>query len=233
MFELQHWDYVDEFSADEMAGLMIGVDPRSLGKLNSWRTIEPVLTRIERDYKSACEAVKMIFLMYRQAEIEEKLKTTGLGLFSIGLQNALDNYSWLQESKHVLDWIASNEVNFSNQKFDRASIEKWLVEFKLSSRYNFGQQEVDESSTAPSNNLSKWPWGSHTTRDLEDLRAAAIHWWSSYSSGDPASAPKNENVIRWLMEERGTVEAKAKNIASILRPRDLKSGPRVQHADKK
>ncbi len=233
MFDLQHWDYVEEFSADEMAGLMVDVDPRALGKTISWQTIEPLLRRIERDYKRACESVKMIFVMHGGGEVDTLLKKGGLGLFSVDLQTALENYSWIEQPQVVLDWIGSGEADLEHQKFDRAAIRDWLAQSKLKSKYNFGQEEASSLSEPKNDNQPTWPWGSHTTQDLEDLKAAAIHWWSSYSPDNPASAPKNESVMRWLMEERGTVEAKAKNIASILRPRDLKSGPRVQHADKK
>ncbi len=237
MFDLQHFDYLEDFSADELAGLMIGVDPRDLGGSVLWKTIEPLSNRIERDYQRACEAVKMIFVMHGKDEVDSKLKTPGLGLFSVDLQNAIDNYSWIEDPKVVLDWIGSHQSQLDRQRFDRVAISTWLTESKLKSKYKFNQESVSEEvqpaacpQTQPAN--TGWPWGSHTTQDLEDLKAAALHWWSDYNPQDHSTAPKNDNVIRWLMEERGTVEDKAKKIASIMRPKDLKSGPRVSHGNK-
>ena len=233
MFDLQHWDYVEEFSAEEIAGLMVDFDPRVLGTALGQQTIEPPLRRIESDYNRTCEAVKMIFIMYGGAEVEAKLKAIGPSLFSVGLQTALDNYSWMEQPQVVLDWINSTDALIDRQRFERAVISQWLTQSNLKSKYNFNKQDYGHTATGAQLNQSTWPWGPHTTKDLEDLKAAALHWWSKYRPSDPMTAPKKESVIRWLMDERGTVEDKAKTIASILRPRDLKSGPRVKNVDKK
>lgn len=230
MFDLMQFDYQEDFSADEISGLLLAIDPRLLGQTISWQTVEPLWRRIESDYSRACEATKMVFVMHGEIEVEEKLKTIGLGLFSIGLQNSIDNYSWMKDPKVVLDWIDSPNSQLDRQRFGRAAIVQWLTQSNLKSKYDFGQLDSSDQQIGPT---GAWPWGTHTTQDLDDLKAAALHWWSNYSPADPASAPKNENVMNWLMQERGTVKAKAENIASMLRPKDLKSGPRVRHATKK
>ncbi len=230
MFDLQHFDYLEDFSAEELASLMIEVDPRDLGQSVSFQTIEPLARRIESDYSRARETVKMLFVMHGGDELQEKLKTTSHGLFSTDLQNSIDNYYWMDEPKAVIDWIMSKASNLEWQRFGRKAIVTWLNESNLKSKYNFGQHSMGVPAKQPDVN---WPWGNHTTQDLEDLKAAALHCWNDYKPEDPATAPKNETVIHWLMSERGTVQEKAKNIASILRPKDLKSGPRVRNATKK
>jgi hypothetical protein len=238
MFDLQHFDYQEDFSAEELAGLMIGIDPRDLGQSVLWRTIEPALNRIERDYHRAREAAKMIFVMHNQDQVESKLKIQGLGLFSAGLQNAIDNYSWMKDPAVVLDWIESGDSQIDRQRFDRAAIVTWLAESNLKSKYKFDREPSSEQPQSPASQQAQpsnagWPWGSHTTQDLEDLKAAALHFWRDYDPKQQSNAPKNDAVISWLMKERNTVEDKAKKIASILRPKDLKSGPRVSRAKQK
>jgi hypothetical protein len=67
--------------------------------------------------------------------------------------------------------------------------------------------ELAKTPLKPSPN-GKWPWGNHTTKNLEHLEAAAQEWWAKWD-GTPRAAPTNEDVINWLVDER---------IASILRP---------------
>ena len=81
---------------------------------------------------------------------------------------------------------------------------------------------------APSSALppTRWPWGSHQTAMLGHLEAAAQKFWVNYDPGDNTTAPTNEDVSDWLETERKISNAKAKAIASILRPEDLPTGPR-------
>lgn len=71
-----------------------------------------------------------------------------------------------------------------------------------------------------------WPWGNHHTKALGHMEAAAKHWWVNHDPRDSGTAPRNQDVIDWLINERGATEALAKSIASILRLDGLPSGPR-------
>ena len=71
-----------------------------------------------------------------------------------------------------------------------------------------------------------WPWGRHHTELLGHLEAAARKWWVNYDPESPDTAPTNEIVSAWLVEERRVSKDKAKAIASILRVDGLRTGPR-------
>ena len=71
----------------------------------------------------------------------------------------------------------------------------------------------------------KWPWGSHDTKLLRDLGAAAERFWKNYDPSDPTTAPTNRWVIDWL-KERGVSERTAGAMATILRADGLPTGPR-------
>ncbi len=95
-------------------------------------------------------------------------------------------------------------------------------------RHPIGHRKVASTKPEVADTLSPgvWPWGNHETADLRALAAAAERFWTLYDPSDPATAPTNEQVIAWLMAERELPERKAEIMASILRPRDLPSGPR-------
>ena len=71
-----------------------------------------------------------------------------------------------------------------------------------------------------------WPWGTHHTKSLGDLEAAAYTLWTLYDPSDPSTAPTNNMVADWLVTERGVSKDKARAMASILRADGLPAGPR-------
>lgn len=229
MFELKHWEYAHDFSAEELAALMIEIDPRDLGQATSWQTIEPLLRRIHADYRRACEAVKMIFVMHGKLDVENKLKKTGLGLFSIELQNVIDNFSWIEDPMMVIKWIDSPESHIDEQRFSRKAINTWIEQEKLKSGFPFSKENINQDENIGIKNLDKngkWPWGDHNTQDLEHLAAAAKKFWSYFDPSDPSTAPTNNDVRDWLHKERGVPKERAYYMASILRADGLPDGPR-------
>lgn len=72
----------------------------------------------------------------------------------------------------------------------------------------------------------QWPWGSHDTKLLGHLAAAAERFWKNYDPTDHTTAPLSEDVKGWL-QERGLSSGVASAIAQILRANDLPSGPRT------
>ena len=70
-----------------------------------------------------------------------------------------------------------------------------------------------------------WPWGSHETELLRHLSAAAKRWWVNYDPADRTTAPKNEEVSKWL-QQQGVGTAMADKMATILRVDGLPKGPR-------
>lgn len=74
--------------------------------------------------------------------------------------------------------------------------------------------------------IERWPWGSHTTANLEHLAAAAGKFWRHYDPQDHTTAPLNEDVVQWL-EARGVSGRIAAAMATILRADNLPTGPRT------
>ena len=72
---------------------------------------------------------------------------------------------------------------------------------------------------------TRWPWGNHETKLLQDFAAAGIKFWALYDPTDPSTAPKNAAVVKWL-EEQGVAERNAQVMATILRADGLPTGPR-------
>ena len=79
---------------------------------------------------------------------------------------------------------------------------------------------------SPTTPAGRWPWGSHHTKALGHLEAAAKQWWFTYDPDQIDTAPRNQDVIDWLVKEREVSRTLAEAMASILRVDGLKTGPR-------
>ncbi|MCL2872598.1 MAG: hypothetical protein FWF41_06445 [Betaproteobacteria bacterium] len=75
----------------------------------------------------------------------------------------------------------------------------------------------DDDDAKPHN--QKWPWGTYETKLLRDLAAVVDRFWvKNYDPSDENTAPKNEDIVRFLKETRGVDSNNiAKAIATILR----------------
>lgn len=69
-------------------------------------------------------------------------------------------------------------------------------------------------------------WPNHETTKLSALRMAAVRFWTNYDPQTPGTAPKNVDVVDWLIKEHNIAPTVAEQMASILRPDNLKPGPR-------
>jgi hypothetical protein len=105
---------------------------------------------------------------------------------------------------------SSNHIGYL--RVQRTDLEAFLVE-----------HGVDPKNTRQSAG-PRWP--DHETKKLTALRLAALKFWSNYDPEQPDTAPKNETVIEWLQKEHGIGATPAAEMASILRPEKLRTGPR-------
>jgi hypothetical protein len=130
-------------------------------------------------------------------------------------QNALDSYDpALGEppaAPRQMKDLVSLEL-FARWAVETAdAIPGWAVPEKMRSF-------VSELGASPKGARSaKWPWGNHTSRNLELLEVAANEFWARWD-GSARNAPTNESVIQWLTQKKGASRSLAESIASILRP---------------
>jgi len=73
---------------------------------------------------------------------------------------------------------------------------------------------------------AKWPWGDHETELLRTLADAAHHWWSTYDPEDKSTAPKSDEVSKWIKDQKKVADRVAEVMAQILRADGLPTGPR-------
>lgn len=82
----------------------------------------------------------------------------------------------------------------------------------------------DQRVTPETPKSARWP--AHETEKLTALRLAAVKFWANYNPARPDTAEKSETVSEWLQTEHNIARTVADAMASILRPDNLKTGPR-------
>lgn len=209
MENLSHWDFAIEFSAKEVAALIVGIDPVAIPIQGDYYCLssEPVLQRIIRAETSAMVAIG-----------------TGQECPVDSLKNNVTKRREIDPNANgwkavAVELILSTDNDY---KIARAEIVRWLSAIDLPSMYHF-----DLTQTQPVESLAnQWPWGNHHTVLLGHLAAAAQRYWVKYDPTDATTAPTNKDVAEWLMTEHKVSQKMADAIASMLRPDGLPTGPR-------
>ena len=73
--------------------------------------------------------------------------------------------------------------------------------------------------------LPAWPWGVYETQKLRLLAQAVERFWVRYDPADQTTAPTNEDVISWLVQQ-GLATRAAEKAAALIRADDVRPGPR-------
>ncbi len=212
MEDLSQWDYATDFTMDEAAALIVGLNPIYKGtnkKIFRSHLAEPVFRRMHDARAMALIATE-----------HGSPKTTD-SLTHLGLERREKS-----ANPDTGKTIAADLVFSSNQDYRirRTEIVRWLDANELKSVYQFDLNRVKQCEKITS---SRWPWGDRHTELLGHLEAAALEFWAKYDSSNvKRTAPKNDTVINWLLA-RHVSRKMAEAIATMLRPDGLPTGPRT------
>lgn len=221
MPDFSNWDFAEKFSGVEAASLMLGVDPSVA--MQEQEKLYPAIQRLRNAYEGALTVAIWAFdfndstngslpdiAVSPKSLYSHRMLLVNGGEFDM---SKLINGNWLKNEE---------ETKFENQLFSRAEVDRWISANGLHSFYAFKPVENDQSSS-----MTRWPWGDHHTKLLGNLNLCARKFWCDYDPANPkGTAPKSAEVIQWLINECKVSESIAKAMATLLRPDDLKTGPR-------
>ena len=136
MTDLTHWDYETDFTAEQVAALIVGVAPEDS---HTARTkMAPVLRRLEKAYRAALEKCEDRYLPWvepaeRPAYAGDELR----GRFISELEKSATNS---EDTTGVLDRIYAVRDLLQDDLFTRANVISWLTATGLKSVYRFNTQ---------------------------------------------------------------------------------------------
>jgi|SanBayMetagenome_1026888.scaffolds.fasta_scaffold01713_5 hypothetical protein len=216
--DLSQWDFETEFTKNQIAALILGIDPLHPQSLD---LESPVVRRLESAYR---DGIRKCMVRHSNKEGQSKPDYGGNDLVG-GFVEVVEGMALRGSSEEALyDVIEGLWDRSSEDSFPRKSVVRWLKATELKSVYQFELVEFGNEPEKPA--ATRWPWGDHHTEALGHLEAAARRFWgANYDSTDPTTAPKNADLVEWLTG-RGVSDNMAKSIASILRADNLRTGPR-------
>ena len=221
MPDFSNWDFAKTFSGVEAASLIVGVDPSIA--MQEQEKLYPVIQRLKHAYEGALTAAIWAFDFKDSANGSlPDIAASPESLYSHRM--LLVNGGEFDVTKLIKqNWLKNEEeTKFENQLFDREEVDRWTTANDLHSFYTFKPSGNKQSST-----MTRWPWGDHHTKLLGHLDLCARKFWCDYDPANPkGTAPKSAEVIHWLIDECKVSESIAKAMATLLRPDDLKTGPR-------
>lgn len=218
MTDLTYWDYETEFTAVQVAALIVGVEPEAS---HTARTeMAPVLRRLEKAYRAALDKCKERFLPWvepaeRPAYSPEELTGHLIADVEKSAKRSPDTHD-------LFERVDAGRDGLLDDRFPRQNVVNWLAATGLRSVYRFDAPQLPTDS----HRSGRWPWGDHHTKALGHLETAARQFWSTFDPEQPDTAPTNKDVSEWLVKQFGLSEKMADAIASILRADDLKPGRR-------
>ena len=221
MADLSHWDAVTDFTAEQAAALAVGLDPDD-------PAYSPTKGRHTYERMKDCYSDKKMWLAEDDDDGVPKdefaLTESPSMLKSCDMDHWLRGWSY-DNGNGLERWLQDeNKSGFESQRFSRQELARWLSAIGMKSVYVFDTAPPQATTHNPS---GIWPWGSYSTKLLEDLDAAAREFWVKYDPADvKTTAPKNETVVKWLHKERGVSGSMAQAMATILRATGLRTGPR-------
>ena len=211
MVDLSHWDVAMDFTGEEAAALIVGIDPAMPGYVRT--TSRPVLERMERSYGTACA----------QSHPTYEFEETADALPSISLSSAKEDEGRPGFEHYLHGWLTDDARSGFDipQRFDRAEIVRWLGVVDATSKYQFdlgptstrGDAEIDPSD---------FP---------DELDAANIAFRSVKNGyGDQSATPKNR-TIAFLQENYPRLSNEAvQRIATVANP-DKTTGRKKREAE--
>lgn len=117
------------------------------------------------------------------------------------------------------EWRDAESHEFDDQRFSRTELHRWITDNRLPSEYEFGDVKPIPCE------VKIYPWGAHSTILLEHLSKAANKFWSNYDPTDFTTAPTNDQVEAWLVQQN-VPKRTAEVMATILRADGLQTGRR-------
>ena len=136
MGSLVAWDFAKDFSATEVALLILGLDPHESAE-DDLRRIQPILRRMQQGYSEASAAVLWKF----DAKDPGNFEWPPTSLVSREIQSTVGLASRRQDDAKLNEWVTGPGRTIDEQRFDRAKIQRWLTANHLDSLYNFDVAE--------------------------------------------------------------------------------------------
>jgi hypothetical protein len=218
---LDHWKQVMEFTVEQAALLLAGIDPletESLGeakdrKLSRWKQAWAHSLGIV----SAIRQGMITPVICRAYVFEENNQWSGWETVAMKPSDRdmeISTPHTIITRASLINWVSTERIQFARSKSytPRAA--------PLPSQPPYSEPSIIIESAPEILNL---PYQGHKSEGLEFVEDAIKQMWSTYDKDDPSTAPTQEQVVKYL-RDRGAGVNMADAVNLILRPASLRRG---------
>ena len=131
MADLSKWNFATDFTGEESASLIAGVDPARFELEREM--VAPVFSRIKHGYDLACKHYKSIHVDGTNCDPEAKLPNQALE--SIKMRERADCALGHETKVEFGSWLVTERSDFERQTFTRLQLVDWLNAIGLTSVY--------------------------------------------------------------------------------------------------
>ena len=145
--DLSHWDFAEHFSGYDAAALILGLEPRE--SENDQYRVNVVADRLALHYNYALQRFIWEVTDPEQRANDDPIASPPVELQSVKMSE-LHRQAWIHGADAPLsEWLSSRkQIQFDNQKFERASIALWLSAINMKSVYLFARNSDPAKHTA-------------------------------------------------------------------------------------
>lgn len=219
--DLTHWKAVQEFSINQAALLLAGIDPYDFeGGLDevrtkrharwklAWGISEGIVTAIRRGILTPVQCLAVRWVEHDQWNSHEEhydVKPTDR-------KHELSKDKTLITRDSLFVWVESENVDFVRKPTSR-KISKSLPSWDSNSSNTI----IDMEPINRSEDLLLLPNYEHKCEGLSFVEDAIKQFWSTYDVDDPTTAPTKLEIIKYL-KEKGASSNLAEAVDLVLRP---------------
>ena len=200
--DLTHWKHVKEFSLNEAALLLAGIDPldfdmRAIERKGTprWKLAIGMLRAITSSIRQGSLAVQVAITTDYNGNAFECSPTS--------YEHALDNNFTMVTRAALLGWIEREKIDYvrpTPKKINPSSL----------------QPVKDEKPRQLLNT-------NHRSRGIDLIEIVDKQFYSSYDPENKDTAPRKDEVIKYLNQKHGASKNLASAVDVVMRPDEVKS----------
>lgn len=200
--DLTHWKHVKEFSLNEAALLLAGIDPLDCDmnavnrKVNSrWKLAVGMLRAIKSSIRQGSLAVQVAITLDYNGNAFECAPTS--------YEHVLDDDLTIVTRAALIGWVEREKIDYV--------------------RPPSKQIKPTEYHPAPESKPRQLLNTHHRSRGIDLIEIVDKQFYSSYDPENKDTAPKKEEVVNYLSQEHGASKNLASAVDVVMRPDEVKS----------
>ena len=216
---LTHWKHVEEFTLEEAALLLAGIDPLET-------SLEQVKQLNHVRWKNAYGYMKALQSAIRQGVIT---LVRCIGFIEYDTFNGAEvEYKDIKQSDR--NYILSVKLSIVSRSALFGWIERAKIQYIRPTKKIEQQKEVPiQEYIANDNNtpVLSLPYYGHKSDGLDYVDDAIKQFWATFDESDPNTAPTRKEIVNYL-KSKGATQNMAEAVNLILRPRDLPKRTKIK-----